>query len=64
MNWDQVVGNWKQLEGELQERLGRLFGSEDDQAAGWFERTEGMIQEHFGSIRDEMGARYEEMHSV
>jgi len=64
MNWDQFEGSLKQLQGELTERFGKLIGSEEDECEGWLQKKEGMVQAHFGSIREEVEERYEELHMV
>jgi uncharacterized protein YjbJ (UPF0337 family) len=48
MNWDQIEGNWKQMNGLLAQRWGKL--TEDDLAIANGKRDilEGRIQERYG----------------
>ncbi len=51
MNWDQIVGNWKQMKGSIQERWGDLTGDDVDQLEGNREYLEGKIQEKYGKSK-------------
>lgn len=53
MNWDQIVGNWKQAKGSIQERWGELTDDEVDQMEGNREQLEGKIQEKYGKSKEE-----------
>ena len=53
MNWDQVQGKWKQMKGEVMQTWGKLTEDEVDRAAGSREKLEGLIQEKYGSTKEE-----------
>ena len=53
MNWDQVQGNWKQFSGSVRQRWGELTDDEVESAAGDRERLEGLIQERYGTTKEE-----------
>jgi len=53
MNWDRIAGNWKQMQGALRERWGKLTDDELDRMAGQRDQLVGKIQERYGCARDE-----------
>ena len=53
MNKDRILGNWKQLKGEIQRQWGKLTEDELDQIDGNREKLLGHIQESYGIARDE-----------
>ena len=53
MNWDRIAGNWKQMQGALRERWGKLTDDELDRMAGQRDQLVGKIQEQYGITRDE-----------
>lgn len=53
MNQDQILGNWKQISGQLKEKWGKLTDDELVQAEGRSEYLAGKIQEHYGKAKDE-----------
>lgn len=53
MNWDIIEGNWKQAQGSIRSKWGKLTESEVDQVAGNRDALIGMIQERYGLARDE-----------
>lgn len=63
MNWDQVVGNLKQLEGRVRESWGYLVDDEEEEQAGRMVELDGMLQEHRGMIRDDVERRADLMHA-
>ena len=48
MNWDLVEGNWKQFQGHVRERWGRLTDDHIDTIAGKRDRLTGTIQATYG----------------
>ena len=54
MNWDMIEGNWKQVQGGLKERWGRLTNDELDEIAGNRDRLVGKLQGKYGIARDEV----------
>jgi uncharacterized protein YjbJ (UPF0337 family) len=53
MNWDQIKGQWKQLQGQVKAKWAKL--TDDDLAFVAAEKTKlvGMIQERYGILRAE-----------
>jgi uncharacterized protein YjbJ (UPF0337 family) len=48
MNWDLIEGNWKQFQGHVRERWGRLTDGDIDTIAGKRDRLAGTIQDAYG----------------
>jgi uncharacterized protein YjbJ (UPF0337 family) len=48
MNWDLIEGNWKQFQGHVRERWGRLTDDQIDTIAGKRDRLAGTIQDAYG----------------
>tara|TARA_R110002124_G_scaffold71189_5_gene190763 strand:- start:1639 stop:1836 length:198 start_codon:yes stop_codon:yes gene_type:complete len=53
MNWDEVKGNWKQLQGSVKAQWGELTDDEVAQAEGNRDKLVGKIQEKYGIAKDE-----------
>jgi uncharacterized protein YjbJ (UPF0337 family) len=53
MNWDQVAGNWKQIQGALMRKWGKL--TNDDLAVANGDRTAlaGRLQQRYGMEKEE-----------
>ena len=53
MNWDQVAGNWKQMQGALTRKWGKL--TDDDLAIANGNRTTlaGRLQERYGMQKEQ-----------
>ena len=54
MDWDRIVGNWKQFAGKVKEQWGELTDDEIDQISGKREQLEGKLQERYGRGKDEV----------
>ncbi|WP_198374756.1 CsbD family protein [Roseomonas rubea] len=52
MNWDQIAGNWKQMNGKVREKWGKL--TDDDLAVveGKRDQLIGRIQERYGVAKE------------
>jgi uncharacterized protein YjbJ (UPF0337 family) len=52
MNWDQIAGNWKQMNGKVREKWGKL--TDDDLAVveGKRDQLVGRIQERYGVAKE------------
>jgi uncharacterized protein YjbJ (UPF0337 family) len=57
MNWDQVKGRWKQLEGSAREKWGDLTNDEFDQIQGDRQILVGKLQERYGITKEEAERR-------
>ncbi len=54
MNWDSAEGNWKELQGRVVEKWGRLTHDEVDVIGGRREQLEGTLQRVYGKTKDEV----------
>jgi len=52
MNKQQVKGKLKEAAGETQEHLGRLTGSEEQEARGHAREQEGKAQKKIGDLKE------------
>jgi uncharacterized protein YjbJ (UPF0337 family) len=48
MNWDQVKGNWKQVQGEAQKQWGKLTNDDLTVIEGERTKLSGRLQELYG----------------
>lgn len=53
MNWDRIEGNWKQVQGKVRERWGKLTDDHVSVMAGKRDQLSGKIQEAYGISKDE-----------
>lgn len=53
MNWDQIVGNWKQAEGKAKEKWGKLTDNDWTVVKGKREQLLGKVQERYGIAKEE-----------
>jgi len=53
MNWDQIAGNWKQVQGVVRKKWGKLTDDDVDVIAGKRDILLGKIQERHGIAREE-----------
>ena len=60
MDWDRIVGNWKQFEGSIREKWGKLTDDELEQAKGNKDQLIGKIQERYGISKDEAKREFHE----
>jgi len=51
-NKDQVKGELKDLGGKVQEEVGKLIGSKEQQAKGLKEQAKGKIQKAVGDLKE------------
>ena len=62
MDWNRVEGSWKQVEGAVKEKWGKLTDDDLDVIKGQREQLEGKLQEGYGfakqQIRTEVDAWY------
>lgn len=54
MNWDIVAGNWKQFQGKVRERWGKLTDDQLEVIAGKRNALAGKIQESYGVTKAEV----------
>jgi uncharacterized protein YjbJ (UPF0337 family) len=53
MNWDQVEGKWKQMQGSVKQKWGKLTDDDLDVVAGSRDKLVGRIQERYGIAKEE-----------
>jgi uncharacterized protein YjbJ (UPF0337 family) len=52
MDWNRVAGNWKQAQGKIKQKWGKLTDDDLIQINGQREQLEGLIQERYGLAKD------------
>lgn len=52
MNKDQIKGKAKDIGGKIQEKVGEVIGSRQQQAEGLSKQAEGKAQEKVGDLKD------------
>ena len=53
MDWNRVQGNWKQFEGKVKAKWGKLTDDDLTTINGRREQLEGKIQERYGVAKDQ-----------
>lgn len=53
MNWDQVKGSWKQIQGQVKERWGKLTDDDLTVVAGKREQLAGLLQKKYGLAKEQ-----------
>jgi uncharacterized protein YjbJ (UPF0337 family) len=53
MDWDRVQGNWKQVEGKVKAKWGKLTDNDLTAINGRRDQLEGKIQERYGLTKDQ-----------
>jgi len=65
MNWDTIEGNWKQFEGQVKEKWGRLTDDSLAIIAGKRDQLAGQLQQTYGITKDQAEVQikaFEEKH--
>jgi uncharacterized protein YjbJ (UPF0337 family) len=52
MNEDQIKGKAKNIGGKIQEKVGEVVGSRQQQSEGLSNQAEGKVQEKVGDLKD------------
>ena len=52
MDWNRIEGNWKQAQGRIKEKWGKLTQDDLTMINGRREQLEGIIQQRYGLARD------------
>jgi uncharacterized protein YjbJ (UPF0337 family) len=53
MNWDRVEGNWKEFQGKVQQKWGKLTNDDLDVVKGKRTELAGRLQQHYGYAKDQ-----------
>ena len=48
MNWDEIEGSWKQIEGKVKEKWGRLTDNDLMAMAGKRDQLAGILKQKYG----------------
>ena len=64
MNTDQIVGNWKQLNGKLKQKWGNLTDDDLETIAGRRDELLGKIQQRYGIAREEAEEQVKEFDAL
>jgi uncharacterized protein YjbJ (UPF0337 family) len=54
MDWNRVAGNWKQTQGTIRQKWGKLTDNDLALIDGKREQLEGLIQERYGFAKDQV----------
>src|SRR5262245_9625485 len=52
MDWNSIEGNWKQAQGKIKEKWGKLTDDDLTLVNGQREQLEGIIQKRYGVAKD------------
>jgi uncharacterized protein YjbJ (UPF0337 family) len=53
MNWDRVEGNWKEFQGKVQQKWGKLTNDDMNVVAGKRTELSGRLQQRYGYAKDQ-----------
>src|SRR5262249_10570810 len=54
MDWNRIEGNWKQAQGKIKEKWGKLTDDDLTMVNGRREQLEGIIQQRYGMAKDQL----------
>ena len=63
MNWDQIKGDWKQLQGKVKTKWGKLTDDDLMQIGGKKEELIGKLQKHYGQSKEQVEKQIDEFMS-
>jgi uncharacterized protein YjbJ (UPF0337 family) len=52
MDWNRIAGDWKQAQGRIKEKWGKLTDDDLTKINGQREQLEGIIQHRYGVAKD------------
>jgi len=52
MNWDHIKGNWKQFQGKVKEKWGKLTDDDLTVVAGKRDQLVGVLQKRYSIAKD------------
>lgn len=53
MNWDQIAGDWKQFQGKVKEKWGKLTDNDLTTIAGKRDQLAGILQQKYGYKKEQ-----------
>lgn len=60
MNWDQIAGKWKQMQGAVRQKWAKLTDDDLEFIAGSRDRFTGRLQERYGLAREDAERQLDE----
>jgi uncharacterized protein YjbJ (UPF0337 family) len=54
MDWNVIEGNWKQAQGKIRQKWGKLTDDDLTRINGQREQLEGLIQRRYGIAKDKV----------
>jgi len=60
MNWDQIAGSWKQFQGKVREKWGKLTDDDLTVVAGKRDQLAGALQRRYGLGKEEAEKQLDE----
>jgi uncharacterized protein YjbJ (UPF0337 family) len=60
MNWDQIAGSWKQLQGKVREKWGKLTDDDLTVVSGKRDQLSGALQRRYGLAKEEAEKQLDE----
>jgi len=54
MDWNVIEGNWKQSQGKIRQKWGKLTDDDLTRINGQREQLEGLIQQRYGIAKDKV----------
>jgi uncharacterized protein YjbJ (UPF0337 family) len=53
MNWDQIAGSWKEVQGKVREKWGKLTDDDMTVVAGKRDQLAGVLQRRYGLAKEQ-----------
>jgi len=53
MNWDQIKGSWKQVQGQMKAKWGKLTDDDLTVVAGKRDQLAGVLQQKYGLAKEQ-----------
>ena len=53
MNWDQIAGSWKELQGKLREKWSKITDDDLGVVAGKRDQLAGILQRRYGLAKEQ-----------
>jgi uncharacterized protein YjbJ (UPF0337 family) len=53
MNWDEIKGSWKQIQGKVKEKWGKLTDDDLTTIAGKRDQLAGILQKRYGYAKEQ-----------